>query len=92
MALKWHPDKNIGNPEAEKMFKDVGEAYAILSDPQKKQRYDEGADIEDLENGGGFGGHGVDPNDIFRMFFSQGGGMGGGCKRGHGGPTFTYTY
>ncbi len=74
MALKWHPDKNSATEEqkveADKMFKDIGEAYSVLSDPRKRQRYDEGADIEDLDHDHGFGGgHGVDPNDIFRMFF-----------------------
>jgi len=53
------------------MFKDVSEAYTVLSDATKKERYDGGADIEDLDHGHqGFGGGGVDPNDIFRMFFS----------------------
>lgn len=70
-ALKWHPDKHSSGEEqakvdAEKMFKDVGEAYAVLSDPQKKERYDGGADIEELDNPGA-GGHGFhgDPNEIF---------------------------
>lgn len=74
------------------MFKDIGEAYAVLSDPKKKQRYDGGADIEDLNQDHGFSGHGgMDPNDIFRMFFSGGGGGmggmggGGGQRRGPGG-------
>lgn len=49
------------------MFKDVGEAYALLSDPKKRQRYDDGADIEEIEQGGGAGG--MNPNDIFQMFF-----------------------
>lgn len=44
MALKWHPDKNSGTEEqketADKMFKDIGEAYAVLSDPKKRSRYD----------------------------------------------------
>lgn len=79
----WHPDKHSESEEskahAEKMFKDIGEAYSILSDPQKKMRYDQGADIEEIEQGGGMGGFhgGVDPNDIFSMFFGGGGGMGG---------------
>lgn len=42
------------------MFKDIGEAYNILNDPQKKQRYDEGADIEELNGNYGHGGGGMD--------------------------------
>ena len=53
-ALKWHPDKHSAGEEAQreeadKMFKDIGEAYSILSDPEKKRRYDQGADIEEIE-------------------------------------------
>ena len=69
------------------MFKDIGEAYSVLSDARKKSRYDQGADIEELdqEHHGGFaGGHGVDPNDIFRMFFQGGGPQMGNTHRGHG--------
>ena len=60
------------------MFKDIGEVYAVLSDSQKKQRYDQGADIDELEGGGGGMPGGMDPNDIFRMFQGQGGFGGGG--------------
>jgi DnaJ homolog subfamily C member 7 len=87
-ALKWHPDKHSNGEEeqrlnADKMFKDIGEAYSVLSDPQKKVRYDQGADIEELDNPGHGGGFHGDPNDIFQMFFS-GGGMGGGGGHHHG--------
>ena len=86
LALKWHPDKNSGSDEdkakAEKMFKDIGEAYAVLSDPQKRDRYDNGYDLEDID-GGGFSGGGIDPTQIFQMFFGGGGGgMGGGGMGG----------
>ena len=50
MAKKYHPDLNPGDAEAEKHFKEVNEAYEVLSDPQKKSRYDQ------------FGHAGVDPN------------------------------
>ena len=50
---------------ADKMFKDIGEAYSVLSDPQKKMRYDQGADIEEIENPGHGGGFHGDPNEIF---------------------------
>lgn len=65
------------------MFKDIGEAYAVLSDPQKKRRYDSGEDLQDMEGGM----PDVDVNQVFSMFFGGGGmggmgGMGGG-RRGH---------
>ena len=59
--------------EAESKFKEIGEAYAILSDSQKRARYDEGEDVEEINQGGGGGGGGMDPNDIFRMFNGGGG-------------------
>ena len=84
-ALKWHPDRWSSKAEeeqkkAEAMFKDVSHAYEVLSDPKKRERYDQGADIEDLDSeGGGRRGHGgMDPNDVFSMFFGGGGGGGGG--------------
>lgn len=57
-ALQCHPDKNASKSEAEKqkaeiMFKGVGEAYGILSDPEKKREYDLGADVDEIENGQG---------------------------------------
>ena len=69
-AIMWHPDKHSNSSEekraeAEARFKDIGEAYAVLSDQKKRQMYDEGADIEEINQGGGMGGGGMDPNDIF---------------------------
>ncbi|KAI8149668.1 hypothetical protein BJV82DRAFT_129515 [Fennellomyces sp. T-0311] len=82
LALQYHPDKNDGDAKAEAKFKEVGEAYAILSDPQKKQRYDSGVDLDGMGGmgGGGFDAGGVDINDVFMQMF--GGGMGGGAPRG----------
>ena len=72
----WHPDKHSSGTDekkedAVKAFKDIGEAYALLSDARKRNQYDQGADLEEIENGGGGGGMGgMNPNDIFQMFFS----------------------
>lgn len=80
-ALIHHPDKNPSatdeeRQEHEKKFKELGEAYSVLSDPKKKSNYDNGHDLEDLDghehHHGGFPG-GIDPHDIFQMFFSAGG-------------------
>ena len=78
MAKKYHPDMNPDNKEAEQKFKDVNEAYAVLSDPEKKAQYDQyGHSAFDQSSGfggGGFGGFDFDVGDIFSSFF--GGGFG----------------
>jgi len=77
LALKWHPDKAKGTEEekaeAEKKFKDISEAYSIIGNKEKRQKYDNGADFEDGNGMGGFSGGGVDPNEIFKQFFGGGG-------------------
>ncbi|KND87956.1 DnaJ subfamily C member 7 [Tolypocladium ophioglossoides CBS 100239] len=90
MAVKLHPDKNPGDPEAEAKFKDMQEAYETLSDPQKKAAYDNGDDLldpSDMFGGGGMGGGmgGIDPEILFGMMGNQGGGFGGGGFRTAGG-------
>ena len=95
MAMKYHPDKNPGDKEAEEKFKEINEAYSILSDPDKKSKYDRfghaGVDPNAGFGGGagGFGGFGGF-EDIFDMF-TGGGGFGGfggfgGQQRRNNGP------
>lgn len=80
MALKYHPDKNPDNKEAEEKFKEAAEAYDVLSNPEKKQRYDQFGH-SGMNGGNGFGGGGMSMEDIFSHFgdiFGGFGGFGGG--------------
>ena len=86
LAKKYHPDMNPGDAEAEKKFKEASEAYAILSDPEKKKQYDQfgHAAFEGGAGGGGFGGfdfNGADFSDIFGDIFGD---FFGGGRRGRG--------
>jgi molecular chaperone DnaJ len=76
MAMQHHPDRNAGNKEAEEKFKEAAEAYEVLSDPAKKQRYDQYGH-EGIRGADSRGFH--DANDIFSTFSDIfGGGFGGG--------------
>ena len=92
LAKQYHPDLNPGDKAAETKFKEVNEAYEVLSDKDKRARYDQfghaGVD-PNFNPGGGFGGFGgdfgdIDLGDIFGSFF--GGGFGGGRQQTRNGP------
>ena len=97
-AIQYHPDKNPGDKEAEEKFKEAAEAYSVLSDPDKRAKYDQfGFDglngASGFGGGGGFSGAGMSMDDIFSMFgdifggggFGGFGGFGGSRTRGRSG-------
>ncbi len=78
LAIKFHPDKNPDDPHAEEKFKELGEAYDVLMDPDKRAAYDRFGHAAFAQGGAGFGrGDFHDPFEIFREVFG-GGGIGGG--------------
>jgi len=95
MAIKYHPDKNEGDKEAEEKFKEAAEAYEVLSNPEKRQRYNQFGHAANASsaNGGGYGGAGgMNMDDIFSQFGDIFGGgspfgdfFGGGGRQGGGG-------
>lgn len=80
LALQYHPDKNPGNKEAEEKFKEAAEAYDVLSNEEKRRRYDQFGHAGMGGGAGGFGGGGMSMEDIFSHFgdiFGSFGGFGG---------------
>ena len=90
LARKLHPDQNAGSSAAEKRFKEIGEAYAVLSKPEERKQYDA---IRSMSHGGarftsgGPGGSGAGFEDVFSNLFSGGDGGGQGVVLSAGSPS-----
>ncbi|WP_156509116.1 DnaJ domain-containing protein, partial [Oleiphilus sp. HI0132] len=96
LAMKYHPDRNPDDAQAEEKFKEATEAYEILSDEQKRGAYDQygHAGVDPQAGGGGFSGGNGNFSDIFGDVFGDifgGGGGGGGRQRSARGADLRYT-
>ena len=78
LAIKWHPDKNKGDANAEEKFKKISEAYDVLSDENKRRQYDQFGHTAFSQQSQGRGGFQHDPFDIFNSFFGGNAGASGG--------------
>ena len=78
LAMKYHPDRNPGDKAAEEKFKEAAEAYDVLHDPDKRQRYDQFGHQAFANGQGGYGAGGMSMDDIFSAFGDLFGGRGGG--------------
>lgn len=91
LAIKYHPDKCMDTNQKqanESKFKEINEAYSVLSDPDKKARYDQFGTYEDVPNGGGM--HGMNMNDVLRDIFGGGGPFAGMPGGQHGNFSFVF--
>jgi molecular chaperone DnaJ len=84
LARRHHPDANPDDPESEAKFKEIAQAYEVLSDPALRERYDRFGSTDGMDFGDPFGGQGGGLGDLFDAFFGGGGGFGG--RRGPTGP------
>src|ERR1700751_4023038 len=89
LAVKFHPDKNPDDPHAEEKFKELGEAYDVLMDPDKRAAYDRFGHAAFAQGGAGFGCGCHDPFEIFREVFGSGGFGGGNFEPLFGGGPWT---
>ncbi len=94
LAMKYHPDRTQGDKSLEEKFKEIQEAYEVLTDPQKRAAYDQygHAGVDPNRGAGGFGGGNADFGDIFGDVFGDifGGGRGGGRSRARQGSDLRY--